>query len=79
MAYWEHLELDEKTRNALKARDLEKRKIKVFLIVSLFIILIITSLLFYLKIISTPAFELIFSAIIGGFVGSSISYIINGE
>jgi len=79
MAYWEHLDLDEKTRKALKIRDFEKRKTKIFLFASLVVVLVITSLLFCLKIISSQAFELIFSAIIGGFVGSSISYIVKED
>lgn len=79
MAYWEHLDLDEKTRKALRIRDSEERKTKIFLSVSLLVIFLLNLILFRYEVISIQAFELIFSAIIGGFVGSSISYIIMGE
>lgn len=79
MAYWEHLDLDDKTKNALRVRDKENKSKRRRLIGFLIIILIITSALFYFQIINKEYLQFIYSAIIGGFIGSSISFIINGE
>ena len=76
MAYWEHLNIDETTKNALRKRDAETKKKKIFLAISLLIILLITYVLFVINFIRLNTFELIYSAIIGGFIGSSINFII---
>jgi hypothetical protein len=76
MAYWEHLDLDEKTRKALEIRDQETRKKKIKLLFFLLIILFISYLLSSKGFITKQTFELIFSAFIGGFIGSAFSFII---
>lgn len=79
MAYWEELDLDDKTIKALKAKNRETRNKKILLGVSLVIIMIIAYILFQKHILSKEVFQIIFSAIIGGFIGSSFAYIIQGE
>ena len=51
MAYWEHLNIDETTKNALRKRDAETKKKKIFLAISLLIILLITYVLFVINFI----------------------------
>jgi len=77
MKYWELLDIDEKTRKALRLRDSQNRQHKIMLLFVLVGVVIFSYYFFREGFISNNAFELIFTAVVGGFVGSSITFIIN--
>jgi len=79
MAYWKHLELDDQTRKALEVRDREARNKKLILLIFLAASLLVAYLLKVQRYIDQDTFELIFASFIGGFVGSSLNYIIEGQ
>jgi len=79
MAYWEHLDLDEKTKKALEIKDKELKNKKIFLVLFLVIILFVSYFLKLNNWLTQNTFELIFVAFIGGFIGSALSFIIKGN
>lgn len=76
---YEHLNMDEKTRKFIKARDKNILKKKMLLLLSLLIVLAIVSVLRYVGWISEILFQYIVTAFLGGFIGSTLSYLIAGE
>lgn len=79
MSFWEYLDLDEQTKKALRIKDKEVKNKKIILIFSIIIIILITYKLKVNNLLSQNTFELIFSAFIGGFIGSSNSFILIGN
>jgi len=77
--YWEYLDLDEKDKQAFKALDKNVRNKKIVLVVFLICVLIVSYQMKNYGCLSKNAFELIFTAFIGGFLGSSLNFIISGD
>ena len=77
--YWEYLDLDEKDKRALKVLDKNVGNKKIILVFFLLFVLIASYQMKKYGYLSNNAFELIFTAFIGGFLGSSLSFIISGD
>jgi len=78
-AWWEKQNFDEETKSILRARQKETNKKKWGLIISILFIIVLTIVLYKVKYLSKDTFELLFTAFIGGFIGSALSYIVKGE
>lgn len=76
---YEELNLDEKTRRFIKTRNKNILKKKIILLFSLLIVLAIVFVLKYIGWISETYFQYIVSAFLGGFIGSTLSYLVAGE
>lgn len=80
MSLIDHLEnLDEDMKKAVLEHKKEINRRKLILAVSLIIILVVTAILFLFKLIDKNLLQFIYSAIIGGFIGSSMSFIVNDK
>jgi|GEM_PF-4862012 len=72
-------DLDESARRIMRARERDSNRKKLFLSLVFIVIIFVTTILFDRDLLSKQAFELIWTAIIGGFVGSSINILISKE
>lgn len=75
----QYIQMDEETRKFIHTRDRNIRKKKIILFVSLIIVLAIVCLLKCFNLISEILFQFIVTAFLGGFIGSTLSYLIVGE
>jgi Na+/proline symporter len=70
-------DLNDSIKRILRAKAKEKNTKRNVLIIFFVVILLATLLFFYLRILDKQTFQLIWTAVIGGFVGASLNLLLS--
>lgn len=69
------LEMDDKTREFVGRREKRKSRNKLIISIGLAFIIVASILLYYFQVLPKESFQYLWASLIGGFIGSAITYL----